>query len=118
MSAVLELTGAAKTFTMHLQGGIRLPVVAGVELAVQRGECVVLAGPSGAGKSSILKMIFGSYRCDHGRILVRHGDAAVDVATAEPRRMIALRNARSAMSASSCARCRGCRRSTWSPSRW
>jgi alpha-D-ribose 1-methylphosphonate 5-triphosphate synthase subunit PhnL len=91
MSAVLEITGAAKTFTMHLQGGVRLPVVAGVELAVRRGECVVLAGPSGAGKSSILKMIFGSYRCDHGRILVRHGDAAVDVATAEPRRVIALR---------------------------
>jgi alpha-D-ribose 1-methylphosphonate 5-triphosphate synthase subunit PhnL len=91
MSAVLEITGAAKTFTMHLQGGVRLPVVAGVELAVRRGECVVLAGPSGAGKSSILKMIFGSYRCDQGRILVRHGDAAVDVATAEPRRVIALR---------------------------
>jgi alpha-D-ribose 1-methylphosphonate 5-triphosphate synthase subunit PhnL len=91
MSAVLEITGAAKTFTMHLQGAVRLPVVAGVELAVRRGECVVLAGPSGAGKSSILKMIFGSYRCDHGRILVRHGDAAVDVATAEPRRVIALR---------------------------
>jgi alpha-D-ribose 1-methylphosphonate 5-triphosphate synthase subunit PhnL len=91
MSAVLEITGAAKTFTMHLQGGVRLPVVVGVELAVRRGECVVLAGPSGAGKSSILKMIFGSYRCDHGHILVRHGDAAVDVATAEPRRVIALR---------------------------
>ena len=24
----------------------------------------MLAGPSGAGKSSILKMIFGTYRCD------------------------------------------------------
>jgi alpha-D-ribose 1-methylphosphonate 5-triphosphate synthase subunit PhnL len=91
MSAMLELTGAAKTFTMHLQGGVRLPVVAGVELAVRRGECVVLAGPSGAGKSSILKMIFGSYRCDRGHILVRHGDAAIDVATAEPRQVIALR---------------------------
>ncbi len=91
MSAVLELAGAAKTFTMHLQGGVRLPVVAGVELAVRRGECVVLAGPSGAGKSSILKMIFGSYRCDRGRILVRQGDATVDVATAEPRQVIALR---------------------------
>ena len=42
--------------------GIRLPVVSGVEFAVQAGECAVLAGPSGAGKSSILKMIFGTYR--------------------------------------------------------
>jgi alpha-D-ribose 1-methylphosphonate 5-triphosphate synthase subunit PhnL len=87
----LRLTGAAKTFTMHLQGGIRLPVVAGVSFAVEPGQCVVLAGPSGAGKSSILKMIYGSYRCDQGEILVRHGHAFVDVATAEPRRMLDLR---------------------------
>ena len=65
----LRLSGAGKTFTMHLQGGIRLPVVAGVNFAVERGQCVVLAGPSGAGKSSILKMIYGSYRCDQGEIL-------------------------------------------------
>ena len=32
------------------------------------GECVVLGGPSGIGKSSILKMIYGNYRCDAGRI--------------------------------------------------
>ena len=30
------------------------------------GECVVLGGPSGAGKSSILKMVYGNYRCDDG----------------------------------------------------
>jgi alpha-D-ribose 1-methylphosphonate 5-triphosphate synthase subunit PhnL len=90
-TAVLELKGAAKTFTMHLQGGIRLPVVAGVNFTVQAGECVVLGGPSGAGKSSILKMIFGSYRCDQGHILVREADSTVDLAGAEPRRVIALR---------------------------
>ena len=72
MSAVLELRNAGKTFTMHLQGGLRLPVVAGVDFSVEAGQCVVLAGPSGAGKSSILKMIFGNYRCDSGQILVRH----------------------------------------------
>src|SRR5262245_39206775 len=87
----LRLSGAAKTFTMHLQGGIRLPVVSGVSFAVEPGQCVVLAGPSGAGKSSILKMIYGSYRCDEGKILVRHGDDLVDIATAEPRHMLRLR---------------------------
>ena len=91
MSAVLELRNAGKSFTMHLQGGLRLPVVAGVDFAVEAGQCVVLAGPSGAGKSSILKMIFGNYRCDSGQILVRHGDATVDVARAEPRRILSLR---------------------------
>jgi alpha-D-ribose 1-methylphosphonate 5-triphosphate synthase subunit PhnL len=91
MSAVLELRNAQKSFTMHLQGGLRLPVVAGVDLSVRAGQCVVLAGPSGAGKSSILKMIFGNYRCDGGEILVRHGDASVDVAGAEPRQILKLR---------------------------
>jgi alpha-D-ribose 1-methylphosphonate 5-triphosphate synthase subunit PhnL len=71
MSIALELAGVAKSFTMHLQGGIRLSVVSGVTFAVRPGECVVLSGPSGAGKSSVLKMIFGSYRCERGRILAR-----------------------------------------------
>ena len=91
MSAVLELRNAGKSFTMHLQDGLRLPVVAGVDFSVEAGQCVVLAGPSGAGKSSILKMIFGNYRCDSGQILIRHGDATVDVARAEPRRILSLR---------------------------
>jgi alpha-D-ribose 1-methylphosphonate 5-triphosphate synthase subunit PhnL len=91
MSTVLELAGVTKTFVMHMQGGIRLPVVAGVGFAVRRGECVVLAGRSGAGKSSILKMIFGTYRCDAGSILVQQRDGAIDIAAAEPRQILALR---------------------------
>src|SRR5215467_6164055 len=91
MSTVLELTAVAKTFTMHLQGGIRLPVVAGVAFAVRAGQCVVLAGRSGAGKSSILKMIFGTYRCDAGSIRVHADGRTVDVAQAEPRQILLLR---------------------------
>jgi alpha-D-ribose 1-methylphosphonate 5-triphosphate synthase subunit PhnL len=67
-------------------------VVAGVTFSVRAGECVVLAGPSGAGKSSILKMIFGNYRCDRGQILVRDGARSFDIATATPRQMLALRD--------------------------
>ena len=66
----LELSSVAKTFTMHLQGGLRLPVLRDVSFAVEPGQCVALTGPSGAGKSSILKLIYGNYRCDEGRILV------------------------------------------------
>jgi alpha-D-ribose 1-methylphosphonate 5-triphosphate synthase subunit PhnL len=91
MSAVLELRDARKSFTMHLQGGLRLPVVAGVEFSVEAGQCVVLAGRSGAGKSSILKMIFGNYRCDGGEILLHHDGTTIDVARAAPRRILALR---------------------------
>ena len=91
MPVVLELIAVSKTFTMHLQGGLQLPVIADVTLSVRAGECVVLAGRSGIGKSSILKMIFGSYRCDSGQILIHHSAQRTDVAKASPRHMLALR---------------------------
>ena len=91
MTAMIELANAEKTFTMHLQGGVELPVVRGVSFHVEPGECVVLSGPSGAGKSSILKMIFGNYRCDSGRIGIRHHGTVIDLATAEPRQVLSIR---------------------------
>ena len=91
MPAMIDVINAEKTFTMHLQGGVRLPVVRGVTFQVHAGECVVLSGPSGAGKSSILKMIFGNYRCDGGRIGIRHGGAMIDIAGAEPREVLRVR---------------------------
>jgi alpha-D-ribose 1-methylphosphonate 5-triphosphate synthase subunit PhnL len=93
MPAMIEITNAEKSFTMHLQGGIKLPVVRGVSFEVNAGECVVLSGPSGAGKSSILKMIFGNYRCDGGRIGIRHDGAVIDLAKAEPRDILNVRRA-------------------------
>jgi len=91
MNAILEIAGLTKTFTMHLQGGLRLPVVANVAFDVGAGECVVLSGPSGAGKSSVLKMIFGNYRCDRGRVSVRHGASSLDIAAATPRDILEAR---------------------------
>ena len=91
MTAMIDIIDAGKTFTMHLQGGIELPVVRGVTFQVNPGECVVLSGPSGAGKSSILKMIFGNYRSDSGRIGIRHRGNVVDLATAEPRQVLNIR---------------------------
>ena len=66
-------------------------MVRGVSFQVEPGECVVLSGPSGAGKSSILKMIFGNYRCDGGRIGIRHQGDLVDLASAEPRQILSVR---------------------------
>jgi alpha-D-ribose 1-methylphosphonate 5-triphosphate synthase subunit PhnL len=91
MTAMIQLENAEKTFTMHLQGGIELPVVRGVSFRVDAGECVVLSGPSGAGKSSILKMIYGNYRCDGGRIDICHQGALIDLARAEPRQVLGVR---------------------------
>lgn len=91
MPVRLYLNGVSKSFTMHLQGGTVIPVVDKVEFSVNAGECVVLGGPSGAGKSSILKMIYGNYRCEAGQILVTIGDDIVNVAASEPREVLRLR---------------------------
>lgn len=91
MTVSLDIKDVAKSFTLHLRGGMRIDAVEGVSFTAQPGDCIVLGGPSGAGKSSILKMIYGNYRCDHGRILVSHEGAMVDVATADPRTILKLR---------------------------
>jgi alpha-D-ribose 1-methylphosphonate 5-triphosphate synthase subunit PhnL len=90
---ILDVQDIAKSFTLHLRGGLTLPVVAGVSFHVTAGECVALGGPSGAGKSSILKMIYGNYRTDAGRILIRDGEAMIDIAKASPREILSLRAA-------------------------
>ena len=88
---MLRAEGVAKQFTLHLQGGVRLPVLAGESLEVRAGECVALAGPSGAGKSTLLRSLYGNYRVDAGRILVRHRGGCIDIATAAPRDILAVR---------------------------
>ncbi|MDF2996461.1 MAG: phosphonate lyase system protein PhnL [Xanthobacteraceae bacterium] len=88
---LLKVENLSKTFILHLRDGARLPVVDGAGFALNAGECVALGGPSGAGKSSLLKMVYGNYRVDAGAILVSDGDETVDVAAAEPRRLMRLR---------------------------
>ena len=87
-SDLLIVEGVAKTFTLHLHGGQRLPVVANVSFRVGRGECVVLGGPSGAGKSSILKIVFGNYLADLGNIRLADGETFLDIAKANPRQIV------------------------------
>jgi alpha-D-ribose 1-methylphosphonate 5-triphosphate synthase subunit PhnL len=91
MATPLVVSDVAKSFTMHLRDGIKLPVVAGVSFSIRSGECAVLGGPSGAGKSSILKMLYGNYAVDEGQIIVQHEDGLIDLATASPRTVLAVR---------------------------
>ena len=88
---MLRTEGLEKQFTLHLQGGVRLPVLNGVDFQVHAGECVALAGPSGAGKSTLLRALYGNYRADGGHIWVRHGEDMVDIAAAPPRTMLDVR---------------------------
>ncbi len=91
MPTPLVVSQVAKSFTMHLRDGIRLPVVAHVTFSVAAGECAVLGGPSGIGKSSILKMLYGNYSVDEGQILVTHNGTTVDLADADPRTILRFR---------------------------
>ncbi|NGO49617.1 phosphonate C-P lyase system protein PhnL [Allomesorhizobium camelthorni] len=91
MATPLVVSQLAKSFTMHLRDGIRLPVVAGVSFSIRAGECAVLGGPSGAGKSSILKMLYGNYSADDGQIIVDHAGQLVDLAKASPRAILQIR---------------------------
>ena len=87
----MRAEGLGKSFTLHLQGGVTLPVLHGVDLVVAPGECVALAGPSGAGKSTLMRCLYGNYGAEAGRILLRHVGAAVDLVTADARLMRAIR---------------------------
>ena len=89
---MLRTESLAKTFTLHLRGGMQLPVLTGIDLEVHAGECVVLSGPSGAGKSTLMRSLYGNYRAEAGRILVRHDGEMVDIASAEPRVVLAVRH--------------------------
>ncbi|QRM54325.1 phosphonate C-P lyase system protein PhnL [Sinorhizobium sp. BG8] len=91
MATPLVVSEVSKSFTMHLRDGIRLPVVSNVAFSVKAGQCVVLGGPSGIGKSSLLKMVYGNYAVDGGQILVDHEGRLVDLATADPRTILAVR---------------------------
>lgn len=84
---MIRIENLSKSFTLHNQGGAEIPVMAGAALTVEPGECVGLTGQSGAGKSTLMRMVYGNYLAAGGLLMV--GDT--DVASAEPRQIIALR---------------------------
>lgn len=89
---MLRTEHLSKGFTLHLRGGVHIPVLSGVDLVVHAGECVVLAGPSGAGKSTLMRSLYGNYRTQGGRVLIRHHGEMVDIAAADPRTILAVRH--------------------------
>lgn len=87
----LAVENLSKTFVLHPQGGLELPVLRAFDLTVEGGECVALVGPSGAGKSTILRCIYANYLSDGGRIAIRLGERDIDVLAAPPREILGLR---------------------------
>ncbi len=88
---MLEVRGAAKRFVLHAQGAAEIPVFQDLDLSLSAGECVALTGPSGSGKSTLMRMIYANYICPAGEIRVRHDGAWVDVASADPQQVLAVR---------------------------
>jgi alpha-D-ribose 1-methylphosphonate 5-triphosphate synthase subunit PhnL len=89
---MLQTSRLAKSFTLHLRGGLLMQVLSNVDLDVRGGECVVLSGPSGAGKSTLMRSLYGNYRAESGSILIRHRGQTIDIATADPRTILAVRH--------------------------
>ena len=65
MNAVpaIEMRGVTKAFR-------GVPVLRGVDLAVERGATFTILGGSGSGKSVCLKHLIGLLRPDRGQVLV------------------------------------------------
>ena len=84
---MIRVENVSKTFVLHQQNGVRLPVLQNASLEVNNGECVVLHGHSGSGKSTLLRSLYANYLPDEGHIHVRHGDEWVDLVQAPARKV-------------------------------
>lgn len=80
-----------KSFTLHTQGGVCLPVLEGLSFELKAGECVALTGASGSGKSTFMRCLYGNYRTDSGSIWIKYQGKWVDLTRTEPHQLLAIR---------------------------
>jgi ABC-type Fe3+/spermidine/putrescine transport system ATPase subunit len=67
-SSAVELRGVSKRFGQRV-------ILERIDLAIARGEVLVLVGPSGSGKSTLLKIVSGIETPDTGRVFLAGRDA-------------------------------------------
>lgn len=84
---MITVTDLGKSFTLHNQNSAVIPVLAGANFSVAAGECVALTGESGAGKSTVMRILYGNYLAQAGRVVVN----GLDITTATPREILTLR---------------------------
>ena len=76
---VIFCSGLAKSFW---QGDVEVPVLTGVDFALQRGESVAIVGASGSGKSTLLHLLGGLDQPSAGKVSVLGRDLT-DISEAE-----------------------------------
>jgi alpha-D-ribose 1-methylphosphonate 5-triphosphate synthase subunit PhnL len=91
MMPLVSVSDLCKTYVLHTQGGISIPVLRNAVVTIRAGECVAVDGPSGSGKSTLLRCVYGNCIPDSGSILLRHGGGEVDIAGADPRLILDVR---------------------------
>ncbi len=74
MQATDSYVDISKLYKAYGQGDVRVDVLNGIDVAVERGEMCVLLGPSGSGKSTFLNLLGGLEAADHGSIRVNGTD--------------------------------------------
>jgi len=71
--AQLEFNNVSKAYKT---GDVEVPVLAGVNLEVSKGEILVILGPSGSGKTTLLNLAAGIDKPDGGTVVVGSRDLA------------------------------------------
>lgn len=91
MQIMIEVQGLTKVFTLHNQGGIKLPVFDGIDFVAKQGECTVLFGESGSGKSTLLRSLYANYLPTSGSIAVRHRGEMTTITGASSQALLEIR---------------------------
>jgi putative ABC transport system ATP-binding protein len=64
---MVRLSGVSKSFE---EGGRQRPVLRGLDLTIEKGECIVILGRSGSGKTTLLNLMSGIDQPDSGSVEV------------------------------------------------
>ncbi|HCK17157.1 MAG TPA: phosphonate C-P lyase system protein PhnL [Thalassospira sp.] len=91
MSEMLHAQNVAKSFTLHTQGSVTIPVFEGIEFMLSAGDCIALTGESGSGKSTFMRILYANYTCSQGSIKVFHDGDWLDITTASPHSILEIR---------------------------
>lgn len=90
---MLQIDSLCKDFVMHIRSDAEIEGFHDISFSVEAGTLVAVTGPSGSGKSSLLKCIYRTYTPTGGHVYYTSEDgSSVDLATAEPWKIIALRD--------------------------